>query len=97
MDLADVTAIFLAISVPIALLVAALRYRHLWRAARRELDEARGGQLPMGTPQELMHAVDAIAVEVERVSEGQRYLTKVLADREATSATRSAAPKNDNG
>jgi hypothetical protein len=27
------------------------------------------------------HAVDAIAVEVERVSEGQRFTTKVLADR----------------
>jgi len=27
------------------------------------------------------HAVDAIAVEVERVSEGQRFATKVLADR----------------
>jgi hypothetical protein len=27
------------------------------------------------------HAVDAIAVEVERVSEGQRFTTKVLAER----------------
>lgn len=29
----------------------------------------------------LDNAVDAIAVEVERVSEGQRFVTKVLADR----------------
>ncbi|MDQ6827864.1 MAG: hypothetical protein M3081_03260 [Gemmatimonadota bacterium] len=28
-------------------------------------------------------AVDAIAVEVERISEGQRFTTKLLADREA--------------
>jgi hypothetical protein len=29
-------------------------------------------------------AVDAIAVEVERISEGQRFTTKLLADRGAT-------------
>ena len=34
----------------------------------------------------LDNAVDAIAVEVERISEGQRFVTKVLADRTAASA-----------
>ena len=29
------------------------------------------------------HAIDAISVEVERISEGQRFTTKLLADREA--------------
>jgi hypothetical protein len=32
----------------------------------------------------LEHAVDAIAIEVERVSEGQRFVTKILAERPAT-------------
>jgi hypothetical protein len=27
------------------------------------------------------HAIDAMAVEVERISEGQRFVTKLLADR----------------
>lgn len=27
------------------------------------------------------HAIDAIAVEVERLSEGQRFMTKLLSDR----------------
>jgi hypothetical protein len=31
----------------------------------------------------LEHAVDAIAIEVERISEGQRFVTKVLAERPA--------------
>ncbi|MFI5228799.1 MAG: hypothetical protein ACHQWU_07005 [Gemmatimonadales bacterium] len=31
----------------------------------------------------LEHAVDVIAVEMERVGEGQRFLTKVLVEREA--------------
>lgn len=29
------------------------------------------------------HAIDAIAIEVERVSEGQRFVTKILAERPA--------------
>jgi hypothetical protein len=33
--------------------------------------------------QRIEHAVEAMAVEVERVSEGQRFVTKLLAEREA--------------
>ena|SRR5258708_7042326 len=36
--------------------------------------------------QEVALALDAIAVEVERIGEGQRYLTKVLAERDARAA-----------
>ena len=31
-------------------------------------------------------AIDAIAVEVERISEGQRFTTKLLSDRQSTAA-----------
>lgn len=40
--------------------------------------------LPPGVEDRLArieHAVDAIAVEVERISEGQRFTTQLLADR----------------
>jgi hypothetical protein len=33
------------------------------------------------------HAVEAIAVEVERISEGQRFTTKLLAERTAADAS----------
>jgi hypothetical protein len=40
------------------------------------------------------HAVDAIAIEVERVSEGQRFMTKVLTERPTNaSSTASATPQ----
>jgi len=39
-------------------------------------------------PRELAQAIDAIAVEVERIGEGQRFLTKLLADRESRSGGR---------
>ena len=42
-------------------------------------------------------AVDAIAVEVERMGEGQRFVTKLLAERDAPalSAGIGAASRND--
>ncbi|MEP6506673.1 MAG: hypothetical protein ABJC63_00495 [Gemmatimonadales bacterium] len=33
--------------------------------------------------QQISHSVDAIAIEVERISEGQRFTTKMLADRQS--------------
>lgn len=38
-------------------------------------------------------AVDSIAIEVERVSEGQRFTAKILADKAAESAPGRAIPK----
>jgi hypothetical protein len=39
------------------------------------------------------HAVEAVAIEVERISEGQRFTTKLLADRgESAPAGAAAAP-----
>ena len=44
---------------------------------------ARTGQIGGGTErlERLEQAVEAIAIEVERVGEGQRYLTRVLENR----------------
>lgn len=48
---------------------------------RQEL-EARLSRLE---PQQVTQALDAIAVEVERIGESQRYLTKLLTERDARS------------
>jgi hypothetical protein len=63
----------------IALVIVAIAYaRRLWRGTTTVVAqipaafEARFGRLE--------HAIDAVAIEIERVSEGQRFLTKVLAD-----------------
>jgi hypothetical protein len=36
--------------------------------------------------QRIEHAVEAMAIEVERISEGQRFVTKLLAERERAPA-----------
>lgn len=65
----------LFVLAPIALAVA----RSIWRRA------VRGGPMPDSAEVtrrliSLEQSIDAIAVEVERVSEGQRYVTKIFSD-----------------
>jgi hypothetical protein len=60
-----------------------------WAFARRiggrgAIQTAKSAELPAAVDQRLQrieHAVDAIAVEMERVSEGQRFTTRLLAER----------------
>ena len=59
------------------------------RAIRRALrEEALQSPVLSGRPlEELVRSVDAIALEVERISEAQRFATKVLVERGFTPAT----------
>jgi hypothetical protein len=65
-------AIVLAIGVPLA------------RAYSRRMDaESRNPRLPAEVTERLErmeHALDSVALEVERISEGQRFTTKLLSE-----------------
>ena len=65
-------AIVLAIGVPLA------------RAYSRRMDaESRSPRLPTEISERLErmeHALDSVALEVERISEGQRFTTKLLSE-----------------
>jgi hypothetical protein len=71
-------AIILAIGVPLA------------RAAVRRIDaETKQPRIPPDVAQRLERierALDAVAIEVERISEGQRFTTKLLSDTERADA-----------
>jgi hypothetical protein len=58
------------------------------RAIARKLDrEAMQPKLPpevLGRLERMELAIDSIAVEVERISEGQRFTTKLLSERPST-------------
>jgi hypothetical protein len=96
MDPDAVTAIFiifiLAVLMPLSIGVA----RRFWR--RGSTPDNRAAD-PTLTPRldRLEQAVDTIAIEIERVSEGQRFITKILAERPATApaASEPAAPGAD--
>jgi hypothetical protein len=64
----------------------------LVRAIARRIDK--GTQAPPAIPrevrdqlQQISQSVDAIAIEVERISEGQRFATKMLADKRPQDVT----------
>ena len=75
----------LLLSTSAILLTTTVAFATLWLRARERwlrdsLDRARRVE-PSAEVQHLVHAVDSIAVEVERISEGQRFTTQILADR----------------
>lgn len=67
----------------------------LARALARRWDrDAAAPKIPpevMARLERIEQAVDSIAVEVERISEGQRFTTKLLAERSNGAASESAA------
>lgn len=74
----------------IALFTTTVTFITLWvrareRAIRATVDSKRQVD-PQTDIDRLVNAVDAIAVEVERISEAQRFTTKVLVERNDTSS-----------
>ena len=70
-----VTSIIIVLGIPLVIVHA----RRIWRR-----DSAEPAPSSLETDRRLErieHAIDAMAVEVERISEGQRFVTNLLADR----------------
>jgi hypothetical protein len=72
---------------------AVLWVRSREQALRAILEPSRQTEPSAADVQHLVHAVDSIAVEVERISEGQRFTTQLLADRVGASPKRAAIPE----
>jgi hypothetical protein len=62
--------------LPLAIGALRLMWKRASGPARPALDASASQRLEM-----LQHAVDTIAIEVERISEGQRYVTRVMNER----------------
>jgi hypothetical protein len=78
-DLVPIVAIisvfFLA---PLAMAIA----RFIWKRSTAPVRPAMVDQASQQRLEQLQQAVDTIAIEVERISEGQRFVTKLLSERE---------------
>ena len=64
-----------------AFVAIGLGARWLWRAGSRTKSSPAAARVDDGRMERLEAAVDAIAVEVERISESQRYTVSLLSDR----------------
>jgi hypothetical protein len=80
-------ALAMCVCIPLAIGYA----RRLWRGK----PEARGAKPDDVAPRldRLEQAVDAVAIEIERIAEGQRFVTKILAERPAQSVTPAMQPQ----
>ena len=68
-----ITAVVIVLGIPLVIVQA----RKIWKR-----DSATHSSAPSDHRLErIEQAIDAMAVEVERIAEGQRYMTKLLADR----------------
>jgi hypothetical protein len=79
------------VMVPIVLFIvtgATVIFAPLARAYARRLErEGSHSRVPPDITarlERMEHAIDSIAIEVERISEGQRFTTKLLAERAGT-------------
>jgi hypothetical protein len=70
-----ITAVVLVLGIPLVLVQA----RKLWRRDSESIS-ASSPETDLRL-ERIEHAIDAMAVEVERVSEGQRFVTKLLSER----------------
>jgi hypothetical protein len=65
-----------------------------WRAQPSDKSLSSGVERRL---ERIEQAVDAMAVEVERISEGQRFLNKLMAGREGDHVPLSSAPSAERG
>lgn len=79
----NVTAVWLVFLLAVVMPISIGFTRRMWRRTPK------GSDLPISDPmiaprlERLEQAIDAVAIEVERISESQRFIAKVLAERPA--------------
>ena len=81
-DMRDVAG-FMAVEAVVLVLIGVFAWRAGMRRMREQFDRMLGAQSQQLN--QLQNAVDVIGIEVERISEGQRYVAKVLSDGGAAS------------
>ena len=84
-------AFIFAVLMPMSIAMA----RRIWRSKPRDTVPRDDVILPR--MDRLEQAVDAIAIEIERISEGQRFVTRVLAERPASPAQAPKEPAASEG
>jgi hypothetical protein len=87
----DAAPVIASVFFGIAVVIVALAWaRRLWRGATKVVTQFPAAFEARFTRFE--QSLDAMAIEIERVSEGQRFLTKVLAEEQQTPRALGAGP-----
>lgn len=90
----DITAIVAILSVFVLAPLAVTYARNMWRKGSTPVVDDKLARENADRLARLESAVDSIAVEVERISEGQRFVTKLLAETERGEKLRIEQPRS---
>jgi hypothetical protein len=90
-----VTAVFVMFSIGIILPLSIGLTRRMWRRPPTRVAPRESDMMASPRLERLEQAVDAIAIEIERISEGQRFVTKVLSERPVQGRSGNAGDAKD--
>jgi hypothetical protein len=76
----EVVIVPIVFAIPAIVLLARMSYRHKERMATLQAGPERQPDIEARL-ERIEQAVDTIAIEMERIGEGQRFVTKLLAER----------------
>ena len=88
------------VAVPLVILiVASSAMVHRWLSHRERMAQMTAAKNPVDSErlERLEQAVESIALETERIGEGQRYLTRLLAERAERESERVDRPFRQGG
>ena len=72
-----ITGIVMVIGIPLVIIYA----RKVWNLRDSSSSSVQSSSMSDHRLERIEQAIDAVAVEVERIAEGQRFVTKLLSDR----------------
>ncbi len=89
----DIVPIVAIISVFVLAPFAIAMSRYIWkRSTALAIKPAGPDRATQDRLEQLQQSMDAIAIEVERISEGQRFVTKIMSDRQVGSGAAEPVP-----
>ena len=86
-----ITAVFLMTTLAILIPLSVGITRRLWRRPAKDAPTAPAMEAIANRLERLEHAMDTVAVEIERVSESQRFVAKVLVERPSAAPAQRAS------
>lgn len=83
----EIIVVPIVFGIPGVVLISRMWFRHKERMSELGRGSSARGEIEMNARLERMEqAIEAMAVELERVGEGQRFITRVLAERPSSAA-----------
>jgi len=88
----EIVIVPIVFAIPAIVILAKMSYRHKEKMATLQNDPPRQIDLEARL-ERIEQAVDSLAIEMERIGEGQRFVTKLLAERPSSQIEQKSQPR----